>query len=328
MKEDIDKIIAAVLSGQATDHERAKLSKWLREDKNEMVYEDLKHFWKSDLPEKQLITAEEKKDSIWQKATGTSINRVDVKWLIKVAAVVLIFLSTSIFFMYEYVVMEQGEVPVASQPIVKSNPPGVKSLITLPDGTSVNLNAGSSITFYDEYGRTDREVYLEGEAFFNVKHNPDKPFEVVSGEVTTLALGTSFNVNAYRKENIQVSLEEGKVGVQFKSMNKEEKNQLVLNPGEYCLLTSENEIEQGTFERDKVLGWKDGILMLEKADFNTVIDRLEIWYGVTFQYSELPKDWRFNGKFRNESLENVLESLSHSEQFDYEINNKTVKLSL
>ena len=91
---------------------------------------------------------------------------------------------------------------------------GQKSIITLYDGTTITLNAGSKLKYPKSFQGDTREVYLEGEAYFEVAHNPDKPFIVHSGKFTTIDLGTAFNIKAFSDENdFKVSLISGKVSV-------------------------------------------------------------------------------------------------------------------
>ncbi len=85
-----------------------------------------------------------------------------------------------------------------------STPPGVKSTVTLADGTKVMLNSGSLLRYQENFPSDKREVFLEGEAFFEVYHDPERPFTVKAGDVSTTALGTSFNIMAYERESLLI----------------------------------------------------------------------------------------------------------------------------
>ena len=143
---------------------------------------------------------------IFEKPSGTSKKSAGVHWLkAAVAAVVLI-----LFAWVLYTINKPGTVPL--ELLVKETQRGQKSTITLADGSTVMLNAQSRLTYPGQFAGT-REVVLEGEAFFLVNHNPDKPFVVRSGHLQTTVLGTSFNIEAFPEKNIKVTVATGKVRV-------------------------------------------------------------------------------------------------------------------
>jgi len=221
---------------------------------------------------------------------------------------------------------EQSHPIVKNEMVVKSTPTGVKLQTTLPDGSKVWLNSESRLTYNQDYGHAMREVYLQGEAFFEVMENKVKPFIVYSGELKITALGTSFNVNAITSTESSVALVTGKVEVVNESGKKKES--VVLEPGQRvvhnihssALLTSE-------FSFDMVIGWKNGILSFENAGFHEVKGKLEKWYGVKIN-SDLPNthNWNYTGKFDNQSLEIVLQRLAYIKKFKYEIKDNSVYL--
>ena len=102
-----------------------------------------------------------------------------------------------------------------------SNPFGMLSTITLPDGSKVILNAGTTITYPNAFVSKNREVEINGEAFFEVAHDAEHPFIVKANQINVEVLGTQFNVKAYEEDDwIEVSLSEGKVEVQSKDKKK------------------------------------------------------------------------------------------------------------
>ncbi|MFO7822939.1 MAG: FecR family protein, partial [Cyclobacterium sp.] len=120
--------------------------------------------------------------------------------------------------------------------IERSVLPGQKLALELPDDSKVWVNANSKIRFPETFARESREVFLEGEAFFEVSHDADRPFRVHSGELTTEVLGTKFNVKS-QGEKTDVALLEGKVRVKI---NMEKEKMLVLNPGQLAAYRQEN----------------------------------------------------------------------------------------
>lgn len=329
MNKDIDKLIASAISGQASEEERKELSKWLEDPGKREVYDQLKNIWTKKLPEQKLLKSDEIKENIWNRAVNEKNNLVSLRWIIKVAAIFILSLSTGIFFWKSYQSLDTPPKTAQIETIKKTNPAGVKSLITLPDGTRVHLNSESTLIFKKDYNNSQRIVELQGEAFFDVAKDTLRPFKVRSGNITTTAVGTAFNVRAYSDEtDVQIALEEGIVQVEKQQSTDGYNDQFILRPGEYVAFNSDSDVGKGIYSPEKVLGWRDNILIFEEADFGTVIKKLERWYGVRFNYSgELPH-WRFNGKFKNENLENILTTLSYSEKFDYSIDDKIVTLSL
>ncbi len=248
--------------------------------------------------------------------------------LYRVAAV-LFFVATFIGIVYwnlrgENFLHEAKELTF----VKKENPRGLKSVIMLPDGTKVTLNSASTITYDSNYGVQDRTIRIEGEAFFEVVPDKEHPFRVVSSNVVTTALGTSFNVRSFENESsLNISLLTGKVKVTRigeQDMNKEH----LLSPGEGLIITKNSgEIEKIQVDPLKVYGWKDGILVFKDNDLTEVISTLERWFDVKIQVIGQPeKSWRADGKFNNETLEQVLQGLSFTYDMEFLINGKSVQL--
>ena len=210
--------------------------------------------------------------------------------------------------------------------IEKTSPKGQKLTIKLPDGSVVKLNAGSSVRYPQEFAGHERNVSLQGEAFFDVVENPNKPFVISTDGLETKVLGTSFNVRSYQDEaEIKVAVVTGKVKI-----SGPDGKSSVLLPSEMGIFEREKaSITKDQYDFRKEISWKDGVLYFDKDDLKTVIKKLEMWYGVNF---EVEKDFRFkglySGEFRNnESLEVVLEGISFTSGFDYQLDGDTIMLT-
>jgi transmembrane sensor len=209
----------------------------------------------------------------------------------------------------------------------KINPHGRRSQFMLPDGSRVNLNAGSILKFPEQFSDSIREVYLEGEAFFEVVKNPEKPFIVKTSQIQARVLGTSFNVRAYPNEKIeQVALATGKIQVDNIVKTGET---LLLLPNELAQFDEQNQsMNKGKFDKNKLLAWKDGILEFDKANLEDVLPVLERWYGVHFEILTTKTiQGKFTGRFEKQSLDVVLRVLSETSNFHYKIEKNTVKIS-
>lgn len=209
---------------------------------------------------------------------------------------------------------------------VYTTPPGVKSSVTLGDGTKVLLNSGSVLRYNENVFPEKRDVFLEGEAFFDVYQDPDSPFTVKTGKVCTTALGTSFNIRAYQEENLLVSLITGKVAIAVPHRNGD---QIVLDPKESLKIQPENgDFLRIALDEDEVMGWTRKMIVFNNTELSTAIRTLENWYGVTFHFQNEPKpDMYLEGKFYNETLENVLDGLGYTAGLDFEIEKDNVNIT-
>jgi transmembrane sensor len=193
-----------------------------------------------------------------------------------------------------------------------STPRGGQYQLTLPDGTNVWLNAASSITYPTAFTTSTREVIITGEAYFEVKKNPAKPFVVKTPKENINVLGTTFNVNAYANEDaVKTSLVEGsvKVGTQ------------ILKPGQACV---NGEIRQTDVTKD--VAWKNGLFSFTNADIYTVMRQLARWYDVEVEFARDLPAAEFNGKIgRTLTLQQVMTLLTET-KYAYQIQNKTITI--
>ena len=281
----------------------------------------------------------QQKENLWQnirqqqagnagKIRPIASNQIERKpksfaWYFYRAAAILLLVVTA-WFLLNGPVIEQEPI-IASQLVVKENPPGQKSRIHLSDGSVVQLNANSSIKYLEDFEPGQRIVHLSGEAFFQVAKDSLRPFTVISGEISTTALGTQFNVSAFPgQEVVKVNLLEGKVEVKEKTGQQS----LVLNEKQAVhYQAGANKLQKATFNYAEAIAWKDGILYFQKSSLPEVISRLQRWYGVQISILGSPAEPKvISGRFENESLENVLQSISFPGGFDYEINGKNVSI--
>ena len=208
-------------------------------------------------------------------------------------------------------------------PIQKTTVAGEKLRVILPDGTKVWLNSVSTITFPAHFDALERRVFLSGEAYFEVEKDSLRPFRVVTGEVVTTALGTSFNINSKSKNNIEVSLLTGKVSVSTGN-NAED---LFLDPGQRLRHDPEaGEQQLLPFDPLAVVAWRNGQIIFRDASLEEVVKVLEDWYGVSIHLKHAKAvDWKYSGEYRHQTLENVLSSLSYTQKFKYVIDDKNVE---
>lgn len=243
-------------------------------------------------------------------------------YFLRVAAIIVLAFGLS-FLVQKIMSAEQR--PEISY-LEKEAPKGRQQAVMLPDGTKITLNADSRLSYPVEFSGNKREVKLEGEAFFEVARDEKRPFTIVSGDVLTTVLGTSFNVKAYQGEQeISVSVAHGKVKVSRFDMTNQA---YYLSPGKEAVYQPDKKsFTVQEFEAKETLAWKEGILYFKDATFEEVKKRLERWYGVDIQVvGKAAQEWQYSGIFERQSLDNVLLSIGYVKHFTYEKNGNQVKI--
>lgn len=339
-KRNIDRIIARTLSGNASNREEKELKDWImEEDENYLEYKILQEAAQKGFKEPKLLNTDVDFDKVWhgvEMETKVSHFRIGFSVIktiaITAASLALILIS---FFTYRQVVIRQEVAQKDGQPVMidKYSPAGQISKVFLPDGSLVWLNADSKLQYASNYGKNTRTVSLTGEAYFDIKNDQEKPFLVKSGNLAITATGTSFNVNTFFSNNeVEIVLDRGNLTIEnlFSSLIPGMPLKTMLVPGNiarYSLRESVFIIDQIQDSYDYTC-WKEGVLSFRHADFETVINSLERWYGVEFSWDAEPDyAWDFTGEFNNEYLESVLNALGLEGQFSYEIKNNTVELN-
>jgi transmembrane sensor len=249
---------------------------------------------------------------------------------IAVAAMAVITISLYIFWKGQHTrTSETGTIQYAAKP-------GERKSFQLPDGTGVIMNAGSEVSLNEQYGKGTRDVFLKGEAFFEVQHNAAVPFIVHTASMDVKALGTAFNVKSYNDENkTEAVLIRGLVEVTLK---KDNNRKLLLHPDEKVLWNetggeatikaskTNNNLEQGVVKpvrkldngSVKELAWVQNNLAFEDETFEEIAYQLNRWYNVNIQFeSDDIKQIHFTATFKKEKIGHVLDILKASKKFNY-----------
>ncbi|MGQ8336939.1 FecR family protein [Sunxiuqinia sp. A32] len=198
-------------------------------------------------------------------------------------------------------------------------PAGSRIKVDLSDGTVVWLNHGGKLKYPYRFGRKNRKVQLEGEAYFEVAHNSFNPFIVETNRVNIKATGTEFNVSAYSSDKlVETTLVEGTVILYEKKNNRQIK---VLSPGE-CLKfdASKNAYLLETGNTKKYTAWKDGMLVFKNDAITEVAKKLARWYNIDVEITnERVKEFTYTATFTTETLSQVLELLTLATPVSYEL---------
>lgn len=200
-----------------------------------------------------------------------------------------------------------------SKPDVLVVPFGKKARVKLSDGTRICVNAGSRIIFPDRFTQKKREIYLVGEAYFEVAHDPDKPFLVKTSTVTIRVLGTSFNVSSYPDDEfVSTVLKEGKIRMEENDSQLFESS-VDLIPNQMAVFKKDgNGIRVVKTDPENYILWTDGILKFEKQEINQLITKVERFYNISIELKnpQIGKE-RITGKLDlNAGILEVFESIS------------------
>lgn len=189
-------------------------------------------------------------------------------------------------------------------------PYGKRSEITLPDGTHIWLNSGSQLSYPPEFLSNSREVYLSGEALFEVTEDATKPFYVITRDVKIRVLGTRFNVSAYQEDlSMQTVLLKGKVSV---ARNKAFAGSIEMSPGErVSYLKHDETLNKDQVNTDIYASWINGYLIFENEPTTEVFKKLERYYNQKIIAEKQLEQITFSGKLDlKTTLRAVLENIS------------------
>ncbi|MBS1751516.1 MAG: FecR family protein [Bacteroidetes bacterium] len=225
-----------------------------------------------------------------------------------------------------------------------STKPGSHSNIVLPDGSHVVLNGNSTLTYDKYFDKEFREVQLNGEAYFDVTKNPDRPFIIHTQQMDIKVLGTAFNVKSYSNDNrSETSLIRGSIEITLKS---DPLKKIKLKPTDKLIIDKNLATLTGTFHSPAVadLGvhlkkinylpadntiietsWVDDRLIFRDTPFAEIALEMERRFGISILFkSETAKQFRFDGNFKNETVEQVLNALQLANHFSYQKLNNTI----
>ncbi|HAW79537.1 MAG TPA: hypothetical protein DCX27_07380 [Balneola sp.] len=340
-------LLAKFLAEECDNSEKQLVSEWLsKSSKNRETMKEFEKLWEasghSDFSEDVFDSNLEwvvlqhriedetlnfNKKSV-NRSTWLSLYNPILPTLSKVAALFLVAAVVGLFFIDRFYVEEVQTVEPAFNEI--SMDKGYRGGVTLSDGTKVYINSDSKIIIPKVFKSNKREVFLEGEAFFEVAKNPNKPFLIRTKGAIVEVLGTSFAVRNYPGDNIiQTVVSEGTVS--FSSDNKSINNGVILTAGNLGRLNLDNnEIKtEHVSDIDFYLSWKDGYLTFQNEKMKEVAKQLERKYDieVVFDSKEIA-DMKLTAELRSRSLVRVLETISMSLKIDYTLLHDRVSFEL
>ncbi|MDX8337770.1 FecR domain-containing protein [Draconibacterium sp. IB214405] len=167
-------------------------------------------------------------------------------------------------------------------------PHGKMTTLILPDGTKVTLNAGSKLVYPDQFSKAKREIFLVGEAFFDVHKDADHPFVVQTTDINIEVLGTRFNLSAYAGDNIyETVLAEGKVRIRQNQSSLFDET-IDLEPNQKATFNRTlRETKVKDVDVENYILWQEGIFKFDSSDLNRVTKKLERFYNIQIKYNDV-----------------------------------------
>ncbi|MDP9080769.1 MAG: FecR domain-containing protein [Bacteroidota bacterium] len=309
-------------SGSCTPEEKDRLEAWY-----DMLAESGELEW--DEEEKQQLNDELK--SAIDAQIGNSGSHIINARLIIAAASILLFCGLGwLAIKYRDEIRDRLNPEVYTVTYV---PSGKKIKLTLSDSSTIILSGGSRVKYPENFNRKIREVeLLEGEAYFDIKHDQHKPFIVNVAGTQINVLGTAFNVRAYKfLKNVQITVTRGKVSVRGLANVKYEKaKQVILLPDEQVTIGKVNgEISKRHINANDFTGWIQGKYKFDDETLANVAGMLESYYKVKIRFAaEDLKNIRFSSEFDStDRLEDLLFAICKANNLIYTINGQDILLS-
>ncbi len=239
-----------------------------------------------------------------------------------IAASIALLLAFTFIFIFNNPSAVESVVADPDATVTKATDIGQKLMVRLPDGSHVKLNAGSSIS-YGTMQTGIRKVELTGEAFFDVQRDESRPFIVKVNNLQVRVLGTSFNVDGrYFEKSGIVAVKSGKVEVRDMVSDQH----VMLEKDEFVEMQQGKKLTAEKIKNPELLfGWTENKLVFENANIQEALNRISDWFGYQIQSEiNLKALDNLTGVYENPTLKEVLESLSYSYKFNYEIRNKVI----
>ncbi len=241
----------------------------------------------------------------------TGRKRINITGTITVLTIIGVFL---------YLFLKQGPTTISSQDNIQE--------IELPDGSASTLHRGSELTYKDDYGDHSRQVMLDGEGYFDVEHDPAKPFVVINDQFNCLSSGGAFYINDDQKEKVvEVIAEKGKLAIV--PAWGEKKNRIILNEGERAGISkNEQRVKKSLNKNPNVLSWKTKEFAFEEDQLDEVVAVLNHAYGDKIAIQSIAiKKCPVTDTFRKISLEAIIDNITKGSAIEASFTDNKIVLS-
>ncbi|HEX3006159.1 MAG TPA: FecR domain-containing protein [Bacteroidales bacterium] len=311
--------ISSVINGNPSDEEQKLLDSWISEsDENRKFFELMMLH-----PEVTYDTSDELKERIFNKVKRvlpvTKTRRLNY-WIPAAVAAIAVLLTLAVTHLLREPLLNNNMVYLEA-----TTPFGVKTKLVLPDSSVVFLNSGTYLKYPARFTRETRDVYLKGEAYFEVQKDKNHPFVVKTPAMSVKVLGTHFNVKAFPDENLyETTLLEGSVAL-YNNEQTEELYRLKPNQKVSFSETSGN-IRVQKVDAEMEASWRDGKFYFDDESLSSIVKNLERNFNVHIRItSEKLKDEVFSGFFdKDRTLYQTLDIMMLHKNFYYKTQNDTI----
>ena len=351
MNDELNLLIARYLAGETSSEENKKLLAFIKANQeNKRLFHQMKdNYLLYGTLHKNKYHKSENWNRLQQNIHTTSKRSKNIvlgyKFLRFAALIIVVFISGFFLNYILHPANNRQTSPICEISAVK----GARTFAVLSDSTKVWLNGGSKLRLAEDFNNGSRNVYLDGEAFFDVSKRKDNYFNVYSSNIFIRVLGTQFNVKSYEVDDvIETTLKEGKINI-YEIGQNENRQIVTLSPNQKVTyvkgtgkISSENLKREyrKTVEKDEEIryqesnyiiarkvniadysSWKDGKLIFRKDRLEDIALSLERHFNVDITFEdEKSKNVMINANFKSETIEQVLYALSLTSTIDYKIN--------
>ena len=333
--EHIDELIVRHLSEGLDDTDLLRLSHWLSQsEENKHYFNQLQEVWFATVSADDTLSFDPQRTYALFQARKKSAQTAErgkkhtfMRRMLKYAAVIIplgLLTGAAAYVLFSDMVMQDP-----TDNYLVEAPLGAKAKVSLPDGTLVWLNAGSSMSYPRSFGMKERKVSLNGEAYFEVARNEHQAFTVQSNELQVRVLGTKFNFRNYHDElEGRVTLNEGRVAIKTLQGEKE----VFLRQDQQFVFDKESRhVKIIDMKAHTVSDWIKGIIFFDEETLPDIARELERLYDVRIDIADTALlDYRFYGSFfrSSQSIREVFDILAATGKLNYTINEKQITLQL
>jgi len=315
------KLIIARLKGDASEEEEYLFQEWMTDEKNTKLFNEISVLWDEIRENASQVNPDIA--ASWQKMeTRLGLGQKEKKTIRRELIYKITTVAASLLFMlgisYTYIITRSNN-QIQTHSIVSG-----KSKMVLPDGSTVWLNAGSTIQYASSFSR-NRQINLEGEASFEVIKDKRNPFIVSASGIQVKVHGTNFNVQSYPKqENIRVALNDGSVSLLLNNGTES-----FLQPGEMAVVNKKDQslnIEKPNMELE--MFWAHESVYFKNKPLGYICKYLERWYNVKIEVDpEIGESQQYTFTIKDDSLESILRTMSKINPITYSFDdNNGVKI--
>jgi transmembrane sensor len=351
--------LISFIEGSGNDSVNNEITRWINTtQENKEFFDRFRQVWAEKEDFSSLLKENMEKD--WEKvfltfrdqkpvsSKGKTI-RLHSHWWQRIAAVFLLFIFTTIGY---FLGREKTQQPFLSGSKAYHEivvPIGEKSELMLSDGSRIWINAGSKVRFPNQFNDKSRDIWLDGEAYFEVASDKTKPFLVHTSDLDVRVHGTKFNLKAYANEDIiEATLVEGLVSLETRNLFNSIREEVFLKPNHKAIYLKkkpkilESEIAHeisvplkprkiiisNPIKVESSISWREGKIEFVDESFENIAVKLERRYGVVIRIEhDQIKKIKYTGVLKNISIEQALKAIQLTASFNYVINDNTVIIS-